>query len=124
MKNTSPLSAAAVLLICFSFGPAHAELTGQANLPVATIRTIQTNAEAAYANAANYQWQRVNLEVDRIIAAEHALEISRTNDPVPAPATALRRAVLDLRSARLARDPKRLQAAADQAAAQCALLLR
>ncbi|MGI4788175.1 MAG: hypothetical protein ACRYFS_04925 [Janthinobacterium lividum] len=124
MKNTSQLSAIAVLLICFSFGPAHAGLNAQTKLPVGTIRTIQTNAEAAHANAANYQWRRVNLEVDRIVAAEHSLEETLANDPVPAPAEALRRAVLDLRSARLAHDPNRTQAAADQVTTQCALLLR
>lgn len=127
MKKISSLFVGAALLACAAFplttaaAPA-ATSAPQAALPLGTIRTIQINAAAAHDNAGIYQWRRVNLEVERIAASEHALE--QSSAATAAPAQALRQAVLELRSAWFDHDKARTQAAADQITAQCALLLR
>ena len=123
MKNASQsLFAGMILLAGLTLTPAHAA-PAQAGLPLGTIRTIQDNAQAARDNAGIYQWRRVTLEVERIVAAERSLEQALPKGNAPAPATALRQAVLELRSARFDHDVKRTQAAAAQVSAQCALLL-
>lgn len=108
---------AAVAVACLALSPLVAQAAPTMPL-VPTLRVIQGNADAARANAGIYQWKRVNLEVDRIVAAEHALEAAGTAD------AALRAAVLSLRSARQAHDPDATVHAAGTVSAFCASALR
>lgn len=106
-----------VALICLALSP----LTAQATPPspsIPTLRAIQGNADAARANARIYQWKRVNVEVDRIVADEHALESVGVAD------ASLRTAVLALRSARQDHNSAATMHAASEVSDLCASLAR
>ena len=108
---------AAAAAVCFVFSPLVAQAAPL--LPAApALYVIQGNADAARINARNYQWKRVNVEVDRIAAAEHALEAMGTDD------ASLRAAVLSLRSARQAHDSEATVQAAAAVSALCTSLAR
>jgi len=108
---------AAAALACLAFSPLIAQ-AAPGMPPALNLRVIQGNADAARVNAGIYQWKRVNVEVDRIAAAEHALEAAGTADAV------LRTAVLSLRSARQAHDSDATIRAATAVSALCAAALR
>jgi hypothetical protein len=86
------------------------------------LQQIAANAGAAGANAHIYQWRRVNLEVDRIDADEHALEIAGVAGDANQ-ALMLRQAVLNLRSARQEHDTTAVQESAAQVITACESLL-
>ena len=102
---------AAATVLCLALSPLVAQAAPA--MPTATLRVIEGNADAARANAHIYQWKRVNVEVDRIVAEEHALESAGTAD------ASLRSAVLSLRSARQAHDSDATVRAAAAVSALC-----
>jgi hypothetical protein len=108
---------AAAAVACLALSPLVAQ-AAPAGSPVPTLRVILGNADAARANAGIYQWKRVNVEVDRIAAAEHTLESAGAAD------AALRTAVLSLRSARQAHDSDATAHAATTVSTLCASMLR
>jgi hypothetical protein len=69
---------------------------------------MHVNCEAVRHDAAIYQWARVNRQVDRIVADHKRVQSGLAADK----AAALQSAIDELRAARLARDPQRLNAAA------------
>lgn len=91
---------------------------------VGPLNTIRVNAKDASDNAGIYQWMRVNREVDRIVADARKVEKVLISDAASADALkALQKSVRELRSARLAHDVNRIQAAAHQVADACDSLL-
>lgn len=82
---------------------------GQASAAIEkSVRVIRENAELVDHNAGIYQWKRVNLEVDRIVAA--AKEVQKHSDAgMTAKATVLTQMVSELRAARLHRRIDALQ---------------
>jgi hypothetical protein len=107
----------AAIAACLVLGPLAAQAAPTLS-PAPTLRAIQGNADAARANARISQWKRVNLEVDRIVADEHALESEGSAD------AALRTAVLALRSARQDHNSAATMHAASEVSALCASLAR
>jgi hypothetical protein len=86
------------------------------------LQQVAANANAAISNAHIYQWKRVNVEVNRIDADEHSLEVVGVGGDQSAAST-LRQSVLSLRSARQSRDVVKIQTAAQQVIAACNGLL-
>lgn len=82
-----------------------------------TLHTIGANAVAAAGNARICQWRRVNLEVDRVAAADNSLQSELAGDSVrQADLGRLHDAVISLRAARVDRDVERTRAAASKVA--------
>ena len=72
------------------------------------VRRIEENARAVKHNASIYQWERVDDEVDRIVAAERKVHKALSGDASKRDlADTLGRTVHDLRKARLDRDADR-----------------
>ncbi len=113
IRDTITLAA----LACLTLSPLVAQ-AAPAAAEAATLRSIQGNADAARANAHIAQWKRVNIEVDRIAQDEHTLEAAGVAD------TALRAAVLALRSARQAHDGGMTERTAATVSALCASITR
>jgi hypothetical protein len=80
-----------------------------------SLHRIEANARAARDNAAIYQWKRVNYEVDRIVAAEHAVEKVLASDAGQKErVAALHEAVGELRKARLNHDVDQIKVSTDR----------
>ena len=73
-----------------------------------SVRVIRENAELVDHNAGIYQWRRVNLEVDRIVAAARDVR-KHSNAALTEKVTVLTRMVSELRDARLHRRSDTLQ---------------
>lgn len=85
------------------------------NYPVRAIRTIKENSDAVQHNAAIYQWERVNLEVDRIAAAARPVRKALEGDSANKDSLAtFNAAVTEVRHARLAHEVDRLVDAAQK----------
>lgn len=120
------LSLSLVALIAAApLSSAHAQAAAKSALPVAALRSIRENAEAAQQNANIYQWARVNREVDRVVADARKVQKALSADSALAKqGQEFADAVSALRSARLAHSPERIAAAADKLAALCESLLK
>ncbi|HLK59297.1 MAG TPA: hypothetical protein VKU00_22245 [Chthonomonadaceae bacterium] len=106
MKQLLSLIALALVIPTVGF----AQSTPKTAIPQKAVHTIQVNADAVVHNAHIYQWERVNLEVDRIVAAEKQVQKALTSDSThAAEAKELSQTVKELRSARLNRDVDRLE---------------
>lgn len=118
MKKLVLLGASALALGYITQVGSHAvaQATNSA-VPTAALRAIRENVQAVQHNAEIYQWMRVNLEVDRIIAAAHKVEKALVADTSQREqAEALGQAIRDLRSGRLNHNPDRIVAAAQKLA--------
>jgi hypothetical protein len=123
--NTRILIASLTLgIVSLALGmPATASETQTSTFSMRAVQEMQGNADAAASNGAHYLWRRVDLEVERITAKEHEIEMSIVGDTnLQQQTKTLQIDVLALRSARFSQDAERTQDAARQVAAQCALL--
>ena len=80
---------------------------GNTNGSAKLVRDIQENAAATASNATIYQWKRVNLEVDRIVADFRKLPTIQQSEE-------LKQTVQELRSARTNRNRDHVVAAAQR----------
>jgi DNA repair ATPase RecN len=79
------------------------------------LNRIQENCRLVDEYAPIYEWNNVNKEVDRIVAAQHKIDQAMKADAGhKAQVEALDAAVKELRSARLNQNPDRAVAAADK----------
>lgn len=124
MKKMVCLLALLINLSYASASLAHGGPAAKAARPLAAIRAMHANAEEASSNAGIYQWMRVNREVDRIVADMRKVDKALASDAASATSVkTLQQSVRELRSARLAHDVNRIQAAAHQIADTCDSLL-
>ncbi len=90
------------LILSFGLSYTNSAFAGE-GIPMGPVNIILENASEVKHNAGNYQWTRVNHEVDRIVAAEGKLIKSLDMKS----ASSVKDAVKSLRSARLAHDSDR-----------------
>jgi hypothetical protein len=123
MKKWMLVVTLGLTLVVGSAGLSQAQTQNRPGLPLRAVRTIEENARAVKHNASIYQWDRVNWEVDRMVAAHRQLHKALGADKSRAEQTKiLEQHIRELRSARLARDVDRLVAVAQKLATVADLL--
>ncbi len=98
------------LLATVAFTAARPAAAASAKGAERTVQILRENATAVSHSADIYQWDRVNTEVDRIVAAQKALHRQLAGAPQ---SSAIDSAIHDMRSARLNHDVDRLMATSD-----------